>query len=572
MDIIDVKWPFPQLFRGKRKTLLADKESIYEIDESNYLIKDPLRLYDAYGTTVAQEHLFNGTFTGSATGWTLGTGWAYNSNTIVHTPGNTATAAQASAAMSHVLIDTKLYYVYLYVSGTVGSLYVQIGTSTSGLVLTNGAHVFILPCLGGLNFSLVPSSDFAGSVTTVSITEATGYITAGGPWHFLDLGETWVALNGETVVFTRGAYVYTENSVTINAGCTHRGRVLFGGFDEDNFYNAAWTAYWAANITKASLTMKMKPNTVWWTPIGQGASALHSIFYPTDITTGADPLILDILQQNDGGSIDMSWQGRVWAIKSHIKGAIVYGDSGITYLEPVRGEIDTYGKTELAATGITGRAAVAGGPTDKEGNVLEHLFMNSSGQLCKVDSNLQVKNLGYQEYMQNLLQDPNVVITYNPIDREYYISSGSMCYGLTEKEQLFETQILPTSLITINGAVCGVFDYATDKPNQAIVKTDGFDLGLVGYKKLTWVEVTYEGINDVEVQVEYRNERGAFFIGSRHKLNRHGTCRVNVSAKEFRIAIYGTRLNHARVAGITVKAQVNDKRFVRGIYANQDSA
>ena len=61
-----------------------------------------------------------------------------------------------------------------------------------------------------------------------------GSITSGGIWHFADAGNFWMLFNGITVVFNiPGDRVYATDSVRINSGCYHRGRVIFGGFDAD---------------------------------------------------------------------------------------------------------------------------------------------------------------------------------------------------------------------------------------------------------------------------------------------------------------------------------------------------
>ena len=42
------------------------------------------------------ELVTNGDFTGNATGWTLGAGWSYDDNNVLHTAGQTADLSQFS--------------------------------------------------------------------------------------------------------------------------------------------------------------------------------------------------------------------------------------------------------------------------------------------------------------------------------------------------------------------------------------------------------------------------------------------------------------------------------------------
>jgi hypothetical protein len=562
MGLINLDWPFPQIFRGKRRTILAERRDVHEIEESTFL-PQYINIYDAY--TNILEKITNGNFTGNANNWTLSGGWTYGSNKVSTTSGGILT--QLSTSMVSPPVDGKWYYIKADVTITSGYIIPMIGVEFGDVIVSSGSIIRKVKCSGGLNLSFVAtgiSGSINLSIDSVSLTEATGEIISGGPWQFIDLGDSWVLLNGATTVFTRGSLVYTENSITINAGCSHNGRVLFGGFDPDNFWNTAWTAYWASAITKASLTMGMFSNTVWWTGIGMGAANLHSLFYPTDVTGGNYPLFLDALQQNDAGFITMSWRGRVWALKPLGKGVVVYGDSGITYLNPIVDPSPTYGKVEISKTGITSPNAVGG---DEK----QHVFINSSGQLCILTADLQLKDIGYQEYMQMLVQDNTVVVTHDPVNREYNISNGKVGFCLNENG-LYETTTAYTSIINISGVPCAIYDILIPEYNNVIGKTDAFTLGIPGEKLLTWVEVVYEGIDGLTIAGEYKSKGGGFITGPQKPVNNSGVARINLSGEVFRIALYGTRKDNLRISSITVKAQVRDKRYIRGIYADQSSS
>ncbi len=87
----------------------------------------------AYGTKLStgfgSELIINGSFTGNADGWTLGAGWAYDSNNI------TATAATGDVTQSGVgLQDNETYLVIFTLSGYADGAYrITINGNTGSL-------------------------------------------------------------------------------------------------------------------------------------------------------------------------------------------------------------------------------------------------------------------------------------------------------------------------------------------------------------------------------------------------------------------------------------------------------
>src|SRR5690606_35154358 len=78
-------------------------------------------------SVLGSELITNGSFTGSATGWTLGTGWAYGTNNVTHTPG-TASALEPATPVS--LENGKAYLFTITISGiTAGIVSIRRGTT-----------------------------------------------------------------------------------------------------------------------------------------------------------------------------------------------------------------------------------------------------------------------------------------------------------------------------------------------------------------------------------------------------------------------------------------------------------
>jgi hypothetical protein len=119
---------------------------------------------------LGSEKLTNGSFTGNATGWTLGSGWAYSSNTVSHTSNGTASLAQNAG-----LSVGRIYVLSFVVSNwTVGSITPTIGGVTLAAASANGTYTYrVVPATTG-TLSIVPSNTARLTIDSVSVKELTG--------------------------------------------------------------------------------------------------------------------------------------------------------------------------------------------------------------------------------------------------------------------------------------------------------------------------------------------------------------------------------------------------------------
>jgi hypothetical protein len=173
--------------------------------------------------TLGAELLTNPSFTGSAAGWTLGSGWAYGTNNIVHTPGNTASASQSAIGLT---IGT-VYRFQITLNRTAGGVFIRVGGAglfSQDYLDTSGTHVFSLVFLS-INdvFEIIPTSDFDGSISATSVKSETlaGWETNGG-WVFSN--NLMCHIEGETGVLEQDVADY------INAGGYYMISVSVNGY------------------------------------------------------------------------------------------------------------------------------------------------------------------------------------------------------------------------------------------------------------------------------------------------------------------------------------------------------
>lgn len=124
------------------------------------------------GTYTPTNLVSNGTFTGAATSWTLGAGWAYGTNNVAHTPGSTATLSQNFTAVSG-----RLYRVtFTVVTRTAGQVVPSIGAVNGTAATTAGTYIqyLVAGASGSIAFALTPDTNSDQVIDSVVLEDMTG--------------------------------------------------------------------------------------------------------------------------------------------------------------------------------------------------------------------------------------------------------------------------------------------------------------------------------------------------------------------------------------------------------------
>jgi hypothetical protein len=129
------------------------------------------KIYEMAPITAASELVTNGSFTGSASGWTLGAGWAYGANAV------TATASNAALSQSITLAANAFFLVSFVVSAfAAGTCAVTHGgTSITGLsaIAADGTYTGTFFSAGGAETLAFTGTGFTGTIDNVSVTQLT---------------------------------------------------------------------------------------------------------------------------------------------------------------------------------------------------------------------------------------------------------------------------------------------------------------------------------------------------------------------------------------------------------------
>jgi len=417
-------------------------------------------------------------------------------------------------------------------------------------------------------------------------TEVTLANSSPKPWQFIDMWDTWFLLNGESVVFRtnwesmlgRASGVFLQEDVHIETGCEFRGRVLFGGFDENAFWNNQWKHFWKdwgrreANIG-LDLDMPFDENFVWWSTIG-GGDALW-MFYPYLMMEGImdggeahtirDPIIFDYIRRNECGFMAMPWQGNVRHLIPLETGVIVIGDNGVNALIPSSGPTPTFGRkdfAELRNVGIANSGAVAG-----NGDMC--LFVDTSGTLWMITKDMKVERLGYAEYLYDLLGN-TILVNYAPDPEgwKFFIGTDSETF-LFNRWGMSQVDQKVTSTDFADGGVIGYCNTAGSTDNDMELTTDILDFGTKAIKRIESIEIDTKGLSDINATVSYKADALSNYAdSSTRNFNKHGFVVLPVAGIEFKIKIVCTTYTaQDPPKAIRINWTMADKRNVRSQYA-----
>lgn len=408
-------------------------------------------------------------------------------------------------------------------------------------------------------------------------------IVSGESWHFADMGTSFALFNGSCVVFKTNRIsmfgglsdVLVADDITINTGCSDRGRLVLGGFNPSDFWNERWESFLRRAFDSGlDFVFPASPgaNFVWWSQIGDGAFFL---FYPMDYILGniknngeeiysEDQNILnEILVRNEMGFMPMHWQGAVRRVLPLGNGFMVYGDNGVSYLKKAG---NTFGLVDMLAHGIASRSSVGGTNS-------EHVFIDEAGWLWKVKADEAPRRLGFREFLIGML-DNNITISYDTIEEDYYISDGERCFVLTRDEELFETTFLTTSLAISGGGTVGVFDRPNDNEKEyAILESDVLDFGLRSIKTIERIVVSATNTENISVRVKWRYKSSDDWSETLwYPTNYEGIAYLPVKGLEFKIGVRCIDYTKVDVDDIIIHFKTDDKRIVRGTYALENVA
>lgn len=472
----------------------------------------------------------------------------------------------------------------------------QLFIGTSAILLASANRVYE-----------VNPNDFSFNQLTTYDADTPGTekgIEVGGPWQFFDLGKNWFLTNGTDTVFYYGKdemlgnapKVYVKAGMPFQTGCYHKGRVLFGGFDYNQFWNTAWQSIWdtwqaykldtkiSDTIIKPEGDIKMPvgENWLWWSSIGGGDVTF--LFFPQLAQEGAmgeddsgygdtDPLFMEFLKGNESGFTALPFIGTLRLIKPMGDYIIAYGDTRVLAIRPVPAPSPTYSIIpipKLNRVGVESGVAVAGDDS-------HHVFLDKAGFLWELKADLSVVPLGYREFLFDFVGQAGILAhSQNPHDiseyGRFYLGRDGENFVLN-KQGLFETGQLVTSVDYFSGATIGVCETLEDGEDEARIGVDTFDFSEEGTKTLESIHLfmdtlrydSNEGLL-TSVAVDYKWKKDMEFRTTAYKpVNEAGWIHFPVSGIEFRVRVKAQNFARFNLGSIRIDVKFSDRRFRRAV-------
>lgn len=449
-------------------------------------------------------------------------------------------------------------------------------TATSFNLLTEGTFATVTP---------ITTYDFANKSTVKAIP-------AGGAWHFYEANQFAVATNGSCVLMTwvdttdGTAKTFVFDDYIAEATCIHRGRVLFANMSGGT---PPWFSHFSTLATaggaNVNLAAEEETRKVWWSSVGGGDETF--LFQDPANIPGFETYLL----RNDSGYMHMPWTYPVLALRPLAEKVIVYGNNGIgaLILSP---ELNTYGYQHILDVGIHDRGAQTGDDSI-------HHFVDGQGYLWSISSDLEVKRLGYQNLFlaatetigETTFGPSSIMLIWNSHKQELYMSFGNANWTQADQTYLLAEGIMSQlEQVVISGVQS--FLSTTGEPDKDIFVVSGTpfttevitddteqtftaithitDFGTRDEKAIEWIEVTGEGITDLEGAASFRHDsRGVFASTPWVKANADGSIPVAAGGVDFKILLRGTVLGRGgtavRLEGLSVVVKRIDVRDVRGM-------
>lgn len=433
----------------------------------------------------------------------------------------------------------------------------------------------------GVNLYTFDSSALTKSAITTYSAQNPGSTLAlngSGPYQFAAFGDTtWFITNGSSLAFKLASNTSNKVCVTrsdstpslqIDAICNFYGRLVIGGAsgnavsvgsstDFSNFYSA-----WLHSEAKKVVTTEddaFGSDWLIYSPEGGGDNEIP--FTSTMALLGAPGINNSTLYADKFAEMTLGWvesgqmgmfpcrnTGAIKVVKPYQGDLIVYGARGVSRLSMTeRGFVET----PILDTGVAGRGAVAG--DDKE-----HCFVSKHGELYILGERGAtyewakplggaLYRLGYSEYVGALTLNDNLIVTCDPVERYYWVSSSVTTYVLSRTGLSKSAAVQVLSALRVQGSttLIGTGTLASD-PQPVTLKTHKFD----GDKKEIW-EVQFVDVAGIDTATDSADrwkvtmdarlyKQTAMQTFSAVTTDGRGSARTSLSGSEFKVGLSAT--------------------------------
>lgn len=439
---------------------------------------------------------------------------------------------------------------------------------------------------GTQEFYSMDESAWTGSLIALNQadTPGSGFTPSSGlHWEMVDFETSYVLCNGESLIYkfpgNDSDKILGVNSVsaTIGVKCKaigkhkHQNRLFLGGLS-GGFFTDSGGWFIDTIFSLWQIVMRNRPDTytaddlifgenyVMYSDYSGGdikvpfITLLAMLELPNTATvTAFSQAVLSDIKDGKIGFVQVKTQGAVQAIRQLGNNLVCYCDDSVVILQP---EGNYYVQARLLDIGIKSRTAVGG----DEG---EHVFVDSADNLWRVRES-GVERLRYNEYMDDLVA-ANIVVSFDPLEREYTIADGLIGFILTENG-MCETTRLPTTLNRLSSGLVGISTEVSQEDAFDVLWDMG-DLGSRDVKTLKQMDVLTKDMISIQGRFLYKYSGDDLFHDTRlTSSNPSGVIFCpKITANDFQGQITGTWKNvYSKLERATVRYNATGRQFRRG--------
>ena len=402
----------------------------------------------------------------------------------------------------------------------------------------------------------------------------------GGYWQVASAEDIWFACDGVNLVAHLPRNLNGQKNTQIITPITcktvgmHYERLVVGGLSGIWFSGTRFQSLFRAwQSRKRHLTHDLHDFSTSWIvygePIGGDVSAPYQLFltalgaYGDTAFDKVESVLLGLVNSGAIGFASMRRGGIPQVIISQGQRILVFGERALYEFSPDEQSPGYVGKFERE-TQIAGRGAACGVERDT-------VWLSKTGDLFRWRLGQGIGDpLGWRHKF-SALTDP--IISYDPELGEYWISDATNAYVLTSDGKLGGPMTArPTGVFRYNGVLRGI-GVGLDSQDEVDVEFQlhHTDMNYRGTKATTVVEVSHEGLDDVEVEIYARDGEGEAYslFPDAQSINDYGVAFPKRSANDFRPTIKGTGdvTTGYALQSVYVRYNGEDRRFRRGATA-----
>jgi hypothetical protein len=364
-------------------------------------------------------------------------------------------------------------------------------------------------------YTLNSSFAVSGALTKNLRAGGTTTIGLGSAWHCETFLDMFWATNGSSLVYkipSDDGDMYVDNALTVQAIARHDYRVLFGGMSGAWFAGSRWATVFNAwrDTHHGQLFVHdgIQANATYVVWSEGGGGSVDVPFYAFAASLGllgdsvfdtAEEVIADAVERGEIGLQPIRKVSTIRQMKQLGNRVIVYGDNSISELRPIEGGFQ---EELIADFGVGGRTCVGG---DTRG----HLIVSNDGQIYTFFANQDApERQGYRQYLSDLSM-PRVVVSFDPVERYFWITDGWECYVYTRTGLGGPMNVRPSCLFRDDAeGLVGV--YTTPTTLKWSFETSKFDMAERDFKHISAVQL--HGSNFVVARARIK---GNYQVGGR---------------------------------------------------------